>query len=447
MATIARATSALPSRLPSLAKSLCLLLAALMMGGCTSTAQTIEVDALSEYHGLYTPSNNKDMQTAMNTNHPDYDWGLWGHNLGKIIKDNATDDMYAIIDGQRTHKQLCFSSKQLYTAVRNYIVDQFGYGTNEYSERISIMPMDNKLACMCKDCTDKGNTPGNATPAVTAFVKKIAKEFPKHRFFTSAYHTTKKAPTEMLPDNVGVFISSYGLPIKVDFKKTQGYNDFVATVKAWKRKCNRIYIWDYERNFDDYLSPFPCLLALQSRMKLYKQLGIMGIFINGSGDDYSSFDDMQSYVLALMMDNPDIDVKKAISDYFNQYYPQSADILTSYYWQLEKRTKETNHELPLYGRMKDNCAAFLNAQEFVDFRRKLDAKSKSIDGDERQRLNKLLTALAYTQLEMYRCGLLAKDADMAIEMREILKGHSEIRNMVNRDESGHTIDDYLKLWK
>lgn len=36
---------------------------------------------------------------------------------------------------------------------------------------------------------------------------------------------------------------------------------------------------------------------------------------------------------------------------------------------------------------------------------------------------------------------------MAIEMKEILKGHSELNNMKNRDEVGNTIDDYLKLWK
>ena len=48
---------------------------------------------------------------------------------------------------------------------------------------------------------------------------------------------------------------------------------------------------------------------------------------------------------------------------------------------------------------------------------------------------------------MYRCGLLTKDEEMANEMKEILKGHSEIKGMRNRDEVGHTIEEYLKLWK
>ena len=48
---------------------------------------------------------------------------------------------------------------------------------------------------------------------------------------------------------------------------------------------------------------------------------------------------------------------------------------------------------------------------------------------------------------MYRTGILPKDVEMAIEMKEILKGHSELNKMKNRDEVGNTIDDYLKLWK
>lgn len=431
-----------------ISKSIALLLLTLILSGCRSNAQpSNEQYGGFEYRGLYTPSNNKEMQSYMHTNHPDYDWGLWGHNLSKVIKDNATEGMYAIVDGKRNHKQLCFSSKELYNCVREYIIDQFGYGTDSYSERISIMPLDNKMACTCTECKAKGNSANNATPAVTAFITRLAKEFPKHRFFTSAYHTTKAAPKTALPENVGAFISSITLPMRVDFSKTDGYKEFVATVKAWKQKCGKIYVWDYERNYDDYLSPFPCLLAMQSRFRLYRKLGISGVFVNGSGDDFSAFDDMQTFVLAQMMDDPDIDVHKAIRNYFAENYPVTADILTKYYWGLEQRSKTTNHVLPLYGTMQDMCGAYLNVKEFVEFRRELDAKSKLTSADERKRLNALLTAFAYTQLELYRTGLLPKDSEEAIEMREILKGHSELKGMKNRDESGHSIDDYLKKWK
>lgn len=430
-----------------ISKVLAVFAAGLLIGGCKGTAKTVAGKPLSEYHGLYTPSNTKDVQQAMHTNHPDYDWGLWGHNLVKAIHNDLTDDMFATIDGRRTRKQLCFSSPALYKAVRAYILDQYGYGNADYSERITIMPMDNKLACLCPRCRAAGNTPGNATPAVTAFITRLAKEFPGHQFFTSAYHTTKQAPATTLPSNVGVLISSFPLPVQDDFSHSKGYTEFLNMVKAWKRRCSRIYVWDYERNFDDYLSPFPCLLAMQARLKLYKRLGVLGVFFNGSGDDWSSFDDMQTFVLAQLMDAPDLNVRQAVAGYFRQHYPITAPILTSYYWGLEERALTSNCVLPLYGSMQDMCQTYLDPAAFVTFRRQLDAASKRTMGDERHRLNALLTALAYTQLELYRCGLIAKDPDMATEMREILKGHSEIKGMVNRDESGHSIDDYLKLWK
>lgn len=430
-----------------IAKALTLFAALLLFGGCKSTAKTINDKPLSEYHGLYTPSNTKAVQQALHTNHPDYDWGLWGHNLVKVIHGELTDEMYATIDGRRTHDQFCFSSPALYKAVRAYILDQYGYGNAHYSERITIMPMDNKLACLCPRCRAAGNTPGNATPAVTAFITRLAKEFPRHQFCTSAYHTTKQAPAKALPDNVGVLISSFPLPVQVDFTKSKGYTEFMQMVKAWKNRCSRIYIWDYERNFDDYLSPFPCLLAMQSRLRLYAKLGLQGVFFNGSGDDWSAFDDMQTDVLARLMDNPDLNVRDAVADYFSQHYPVTASILTNYYWGLEERARQSNCVLPLYGTMQDMCRAYLDPTAFVTFRRQLDKASKQTMGDERHRLNALLTGLAYTQLELYRCGLITKDPDNAAEMREILKGHSEIKGMVNRDEVGHTINDYLKLWK
>ena len=431
-----------------ISKGMIALFAVLAIGGCNSNAQTPPAETVGfEYRGLYSPSNNEEMQSTMHTNHPDYDWGLWGHNLKKVIKDGATDDMFATIDGKKNRNQLCFSSGDLYKKVREFILDQYGEGTNEYSERISIMPLDNKMACTCAACKAKGNTEHNATPAVTEFVTRLAKEFPRHQFFTSAYHTTNTPPNKRLTPNTGAFVSSIALPMRVDFAKTEGYKEFVARVKAWKAKCQRIYVWDYERNYDDYLSPFPCLLAMQSRFKLYRTLGVKGIFVNGSGDDYSAFDDVQSHVIALLMEDPDTDVHKAISDYFAKNYPQTADLLTRYYWGLELRAKKTNHLLPLYGTMQEMCESYLDATEFVEFRKELDVKSKQTSAGERKRLNALLTALAYTQLEMYRTGILPKDENTAIEMREILKGHNELKGMRNRDESAHPIDQYIEQWK
>lgn len=410
-----------------------------------------------EYKCIYSPTNADDeVRNEYGTNHVDYDWDLWGHNLKKVVGDNPDPAVYATVADTLCKSQFCFSSKKLYQIIENYILDQYGEGTADYSARLCIMPQDNKIACTCRHCTSLGNSNGNATPAVTDMLCRLAKRFPRHQFFTSSYHSTRIPPKNQLPKNVGVLISAIDLPLRVDFTKTEGYRRFVKTTQEWQKVCNKLYVWDYERNYEDYLSPFPCLKAMQKRLQLYKTLGISGIFINGSGDEYSAFDDMQTVVLAQLLNNPDIDVDAAVRDYFHNAYPVTHQLLSDYYLALEQRTVSTNHLLPLYGTMDEMVESYLDTDEFIEWRKELDKASKSTTKPERTRLNYLLTALSYTQLQIMNLqrkwkvesGEWKENSeeweDEVDEMREILKGHSELKGMNYYSESYGKIDDFIK---
>lgn len=397
-----------------------------------------------EYKGIYSPTNALDeVRARYATNHVDYDWDLWGHNLKKAVGEHPDNAIYATIADTLSQSQFCFSSQQLYQAIEGYILDQYGEGTPEYSAKLLIMPQDNKLACTCTLCRKRGNSEHNATPAVTDMLCRLAKRFPRHQFFTSSYHTTSTPPTTKLPDNVGVFISAIDLPLRVDFSQTNGYRKFVHTVEEWKKVCRKIYVWDYERNYEDYLTPFPCLKAMQSRIRLYRDLGIRGIFLNGSGDEYSAFDDMQTIVLAQMLNDPDIDVDAKVKEYFEEAYPITAQLLSSYYLSLEAKTVSTNHLLPLYATTQELVESYLNMDEFIGWRKKLDKASKGTTKPERTRLNYLLTALSYTQLKLMQLQEHTDEAETE-EMIEILRGHSELKGMEYYSESYGRIDDFIK---
>lgn len=409
---------------------------------CTAGAQTA-----FEYRGIYSPTGaREDVRSHYATNHVDYDWDLWGHNLKKVVEaapSAGSGQVYATVADTLCRAQFCFTSPQLYRTIEAYILDQYGEGTPTYSAKICIMPQDNKIACTCARCRKMGNTEGNATPAATDMLRRLAKRFPRHDFFTSSYHTTRTAPDKPLPDNVGVIVSAIDLPLRVNFTETEGYKRFLQTVEDWKKVCGKLYVWDYERNFEDYLSPFPCLTAMQSRIRLYRDLGISGLFFNGSGDEYSAFDDMQTVVLAELMENPDIDVDERVADFFRTAYPTTHKLLTDYYLTLEHRTASTNHLLPLYGTMEEMVESYLNTEEFIAWRKQLDKASKATQKPERTRLNYLLTALSYTQLQIMRMqGTI--HSEEGEEMIEILRGHSELKGMEYYSEAYGKIDDYIK---
>lgn len=338
-------------------------------------------------------------------------------------------------DGRLDSTQYCFSSEKLYNDLAYWIDDQWG----RQGGRFTIMPADNKKVCLCDECRKKGNTIDNATPAVAALVERIARKYPRHTFFMTAYHTTKAAPTKTLPKNVGVMLSAVDIPLRYVFSENKGYKAFDAMLTEWKRVCSTVYVWDYERNFDDYLTPFPCLFAMQERMRYYRQAGIKGIFLNGSGDDYSTFDDMQTYVLAQMMQNPDIDVDATVREFYKRYYPELGGFIADYYMTLEYRAKDTNHILPLYGTMEEMKLSYLDEEAFVDFWQQLDRKSKSIVGEERQRINRMLTAMAFTCLE-----LKPKDEEVIGEMRAILRDYKSVPGLNNYKETNGSLEEYLR---
>lgn len=424
-----------------LVKSILILLSASMLH-CTCQAVTAQ-DGF-EYRSIYSLENSKqDFRQRYDTHHVDFDWDLWGHNMKKIAA-NAPEEVYARVDGKVHREQYCFSSEQLYKLTIAYVLDQFGEGTDDYSARICIMPQDNKVACTCSKCLKAGNSTGNATPAVTNMLRRLAKRFPRHRFFTSAYNSTLQAPTKSLPSNVGVWISASRFQLRVDLNQAKGYEEMRQMLQTWKKITPNVYVWDYARNFNDYLSPFPCLHVMQSRLRLYREMGVKGIFINANGYDYAAFDDMQSAVIAQLLSDPDTDVDQAVKAYFEEYYPVTAPLLYEYYSALEQRTIDTNHHLPLYSEnMQELVDSYLKTEEFTHWRARLDKASKATEGEERRRLNYLLTALSFTQLRLMDEKCLPMDEELYGEMKAVLQGHQELKEMKNYAEADGSITDYL----
>ena len=115
-----------------------------------------------DYQSIYSPYGlNADHTGVIGLNNFDDSWGIWGHNLRKVLGKDA-EKVYATIHGKTDDSQLCFSSEDMYRQIESYIVDNFGEKGNF---RFVIAPDDTPYACTCATCTALGNTEKNATPA------------------------------------------------------------------------------------------------------------------------------------------------------------------------------------------------------------------------------------------------------------------------------------------
>lgn len=398
-----------------------------------------------EHRSLYTPTNtNADMMPILGVSNVDFDWGLWGHNLRKVFTDGIPTEAMALIDGKRNANQFCFSSAALYRAYENFVIDQYGDGSDGITTRFAVMPNDNGLVCQCEACRRAGNTAQSATPAVTALTERLARRFPKQMFFTSAYASTRTPASHTLPSNVGVMLSAIDLPLTTKVAEAKGHADFEKQAKAWSNVCRHVYVWDYMRNYDDYLTPYPCLHQLQARLRFYRTLGIKGIFFNGSGYDYASFDDVQTYTLAQLLINPDIDIDLCVQRFFASTYPKTGQMLARFYMDME--SKATTATLPLYAGIDEALKLYLDPKALDAFIAQLDSKAKTTDEAERSLLNRLLTALAYTRLEVARSQTTQPKRAYINELTDLLSQHKAFDNMDNYRETDGSVEHYLQQW-
>ena len=417
----------------------------------TDTCGTFAFD----YQSIYSPSGlNPDYTGVMGLNNFDDSWGIWGHNLRKVLGDNV-DKVYATIHGKTDDSQLCFSSEEMYRQIESYIADNIGEKGNS---RFVIAPDDTPYACTCASCTAMGNTEKNATPAVTELLLRLSQRFPKHSFFTISYLSTKQVTDKQLPSNAGIIVSAIDFPLRrIDGKNAQE-KKFMQQLNQWKKVTKNIYIWDYINNFDDYLTPFPILKIAQQRLRFFKQNGASGIFFNGSGYSYSSFDEMRTFVLSALLINPELPVEELVRDYFNQEYPLSKKWLYDYYINLENSV-QSGKKLGIYAGIAELEQSFLNPEKFIKFYDEMGDYVSDAKGKERKKLHELQTALSYTRLEMgrnhsydpygyaQRNGKQIQPTPQARKWLTQLKEHHAFTGMEYYNESADEIDYYIKEWE
>ena len=102
-----------------------------------------------DYRSIYSPANsNPEMFPITATSNIDYDWGIWGHNLHKVLGKNPDKRVFAVVNGEIDYEQYCFTSASLFKAVENYIYDNYGNGNNDSGSRFAIFPADNSIVCL-----------------------------------------------------------------------------------------------------------------------------------------------------------------------------------------------------------------------------------------------------------------------------------------------------------
>lgn len=392
-------------------------------------------DGTFEYRDIYLPPYTKDDAKALDLDFIEDSWGIWGHNLSQVVPADHSHQIYAKDGDDVIEEQFCFSSNKLFGYISDYIHNQY---TFEDSIRFAILPKDNDIVCLCAECVKLGNSEGNATPAVVSMISRLAAKYPQHIFFTSHYSTTANLPEAEMPANSGVIISAMEYPLSA--KESPKERQFVSLLDGWQQKTDRIYVWDYINNFDDYYTPYPVFSVMQRRFRNYRDAGVTGVFLNGSGNDYSTFGKIRKAVLAELLENPDTDWEEVLRTYTAQHYPVAGKDIADFMVAQEKMVQGNGRALPLYEGVPTALKIYLPEKEFVDFYNKIVRHKKSASGQEKEDLELMTDGMALTMLELKRIG---GDMEGTAKLKERL-GRLPARDIEGYNEGYWSIDRYLK---
>ena len=415
-------------------------LAAAIVTGCSQAKAAHDGDskAAFKYREVYLPEGIGENAAKLGLNSLDDDWGIWGHNLGRVLPEDHSQSVYAKINGVPNKKQFCFSSNHLFGYVEEYIVDTFG---EEETVRFAIIPNDNEIVCVCEKCVLVGNTSKDASPAVIKLVRRLAERFPNHIFYTSDYKTTKGLPSDSMPANTGVLVSAIDFPLSYNGSPEE--TRFIQRLQDWNATTPRILVWDYINNFDDYFTPYPALGAMQRRLKDYRDNKVTAVFLNGSGTDISSMSRLRTEVLAAMTADPETDWKQLLYKKANEFYPATGTLIADFMVAQEDDLAESGQSLPLYDGVENALKIYLSQDKFIDFHNNLLSKRKSLEGEEKEEIEQLLGELALTRLELNRITGNLNDSERFLKDLQNLaaQGNSSY------SEAGWTIEGYMKDYR
>lgn len=246
-------------------------------------------------------------------------------------------EYFSLVDGERLQErtQLCLSNEEVYQIARKTL--RRWIAENPDCKVFSVAQNDWRNYCTCPACKALDDLYGTPAASIITFVNRLAEDiredYPDVLLHTFAYQYSKKAPLGLpAADNVIVRLCniecSWDRPMVQQALESPGSQaaDFMENIAQWKGLCKHLYIWDYACDFHNYLLPFPNYRTMPENLRTYRKNGIVGVMQQGnfSYGEASALADLECYLAARLLWNPEQDEERLIDEFIKGVYGEAA---------------------------------------------------------------------------------------------------------------------------
>jgi hypothetical protein len=313
----------------------------------------IQPKADFDYREVYYPyAKNQTYLDWQKLQKLDDHWGLWVHTFDKLVSAKqyfkTHPNYFALVDGKRKDSQLCLSNPDVFKILTKNLREKI---LNEPTMKFwSVSQNDDLGYCECDLCKAVDEREGGPQGSILKFVNKVAAQFPDKIISTLAYTYSQKAPKTIKPaKNVQIMLCSIdcnrSLPIAADPRSV----GFRRDLENWSQITSNLFVWDYNVQFTNYVSPFPNLRVLQANLQFFKSNGVKGVFLQGSGDTPAEFSALRAYMLAKLSWNVNENLEQLNQTFLKDYYGNAAPFIQKYINLLHNSSEKSGRILDIYG--------------------------------------------------------------------------------------------------
>lgn len=344
------------------------------------------------------------------------------HTLGTLAEMETEN-------GEYTDRQPCLSDEKVFETVvknvRKRIED------DPKASIVSVSQNDSHewgRGCSCSECQKADDAEGTPMGSLLKFVNRVAKEVgkdhPNVAIDTLAYRYTRKAPKTLAAEkNVIIRLCSieccFSHPIDECDRAIYDVKDgsFADTLKKWKDHSERIYIWDYTTNFQNYHSCFPNFAVLRKNIRFFAENNVKGVFEQGNNETVNGeFGELRTYLLAKLLWDPymsEEEYQRHIEEFIFCYYGEGGKYILDFLRYMQTSAKNVHFGIYYADPTElfvdpESCGRDIDkAEVFLNRGREAFANAKKY-ADEKQTVRLERSEL---QLDIYEWFLTARKTD------------------------------------
>ncbi len=271
---------------------------------------------------------------------------LVGHNVASHVPPATYGaehpEYYALVDGQRKldldggGPQLCMTNPEVLEIVVNAVLKEIE--ANPTAKNVNVAQMDNELYCTCENCAAIDAREESHAGATLNFVNQVAERIeakhPDVLIGTYAYQYTRKPPKTILARrNVMIQLCSIECCQfhAIDDPSCVLNRSFCADMAGWKPKCDNVFVWHYNTNFNGYLLPYPNLKSIGKSVRYFHENNARGVFMQAAGNGFSTeLSDLRNYVMARCIWKPGRDSWAEAEEFCKLHYAEAAQPILDY---------------------------------------------------------------------------------------------------------------------